>query len=475
MITERVFEYFKQISAIPRGSGHMEKISAFCLDFAKAHNLKAVRDEANNVIIYKPASKDCKNLEPIILQGHLDMVCQKDETCDIDFLTDGIRTYIEGDFIKAKGTTLGADNGIAVAMILAILESNEVTHPPIEAVFTTDEEIGMIGASALSAEFLSAKKMINLDAEEPEYLTVSCAGGMRLTMHESYAAEQVKGQKISLVLQGLLGGHSGVEIHKGRVNANNLAGRILNHLYKKAPFSLASIHGGDKDNVITNYCVVELITQNEESLVKELDDYLLEIKQEMIEREPNFSPLVESKEYGEFSVLPDSVAQKLITSLVCAPNGVIEMSASIAGLVETSINLGIVEAKSDACSLTFAMRSNKNSALLALDERMACFANALGFRSQSSGFYPPWEYNENSSLQNMYMQAYKNKFGKEPIVTALHAGLECGVFAAKIKDLDCIAIGPELNDVHSVSERLSISSTKDCFELLLDVLYNCSK
>jgi len=475
MITDRIFDYFKEICAIPRGSGHMDKISAYCLDFAKTHNLRAVRDEANNVIIYKPASKDSINQEPIILQGHLDMVCQKEETCDIDFLTEGITTYIDGDYIKAKGTTLGADNGIAVTMILAILESDEVTHPPIEAVFTTDEEIGMIGASALSADLLSAKKMINLDAEEPEYLTVSCAGGMRLTMHESYMAEQVKGQKIRIVLQGLLGGHSGVEIHKGRVNANHLAGRILNHLYKKVPFSLASYHGGDKDNVITNYCVVELVTQNEELLVKELNHHLSEIKQEIIEREPDFAPLVEAKEEGEFSVLPDSNAQKLIAALVCAPNGVIEMSASISGLVETSINLGIVDAKNGACSLTFAMRSNKNSALLALNERMECFAKSFGFGSNSSGYYPPWEYNENSSLQSIYIESYKNKFGKEPIVTALHAGLECGVFAAKIKDLDCIAIGPELKDVHSVSERLSISSTKDCFALLLDVLYNCSK
>lgn len=475
MNTDRIFDYFEQISSIPRGSGHMEQISAYCLDFAKAHNLKAVRDEANNVIIYKPASKDSTNQEPVILQGHLDMVCQKEETCDIDFLTDGIQTYIDGDYIKAKGTTLGADNGIAVAMILAILESDDIKHPPIEAVFTSDEEIGMLGANALSAEHLSAKKMINLDAGEPEFLTVSCAGGMRITMHDSYTSEQVKGQKIHIVLHGLLGGHSGVEIHKGRVNANNLAGRILNHLYKKMPFSLVSIHGGDKDNVITNYCEIELITQNEELLVKELNDCLAEIKQEIIEREPDFESIVEVKEKGEFAVLPDSNVRKLIAALVCAPSSVLEMSASIADLVETSINLGIVKAKSDACDLTFAMRSNKDSALLALNERMETFAKTLGFCSDSSGYYPPWEYNDKSTLQSMYVQAYKNIFGKEPIITAIHAGLECGMFAAKIKDLDCIAFGPETIDVHSVSERLSISSTKECYALLLDMLSNCSK
>jgi len=470
----RVFELFNEICAIPHGSGNMEKISRYCLEFAEKNGLQSYRDEAYNVILYKKGSAGYEDTEPVILQGHLDMVCQKTEDCKIDFLKDGITSYVDGDFIKAKGTTLGADNGIAVAMIMAILESDTVIHPPIEAVFTVDEEVGMLGAMALDCERLSAKKMINLDAGGPDVLTVSCAGGINMTMSKAYMPETVKGHKVKITLQGLAGGHSGVEIHKGRVNANVLMGRILNHAMQQHAFAICSLCGGDKDNVITNHCEAELATADGEALQKTLESYLLTVKEEISEREPDFEATVVVEREDAYKVIPKSDGQALIQALACAPSGVLEMSAAIEGLVETSINPGVLKVDEQSSSLTFSMRSNKNTALMALLEKMESYANAFGYEHESYGYYLPWEFNSQSVMQGLYTQAYRNFYGSEPQVRAIHAGLECGVFASKIKNIDCIAIGPQTYDVHSVDERLSISSTQECFVLLQNVLKACT-
>ena len=275
---KNVFKYFEEISAIPRGSGNMNLISDYCESFAKSNNLKHVRDTANNVIIYKPASKDCKNKEPIILQGHLDMVCQKNDGCDIDFSKDGIKLLVKGDFITAKGTTLGADNGIAVAMVLAILADKEISHPPIEAVFTTDEEIGMIGAGKLDMKLLSSKRMINLDSEEDDVMTVSCAGGSDFRVSFDIDKKSVQGKRISVILKGLQGGHSGVEINKGRVNANILAGRFLNYMKNNTCFDIISVNGGDKANAIPNKCVIDISTSQIDDFVNKATYYLNLIK-----------------------------------------------------------------------------------------------------------------------------------------------------------------------------------------------------
>lgn len=467
---ERVFKYFEELSRIPRGSGNMEGISKYCMEFAKKHSLRAVRDEANNVIIFKNGAGGRENSEPIILQGHLDMVCQKEENCDIDFERDGLKLYIDGDYVKAEGTTLGADNGIAVAMIFAILESDTIVHPPIEAVFTTDEEIGMIGAGKLSVDGLKGRKMINLDAEEPGTLTVSCAGGSDFRMTLPIEREKAYGKKVTLCLRGLNGGHSGIEINSGRVNANILAGRVLNFAKNISDFGIISIDGGDKGNAIPNSCTMQMLVENAEDFVDGLERYLEIVKKEIADREKGFEFSVSVSNEGEFDIINSMLRDKLMFLLICAPNGVVEMSAEIDNLVESSLNLGILKTDNDMIVAHFTLRSNKKSALAFLEEKLSALADYVGFKAERFGHYPPWEYKENSKLQAIYKNAFAEEFGYEPEVVAIHAGLECGIFSSAIEGLDCIAIGPKLLDVHTVNERLCISSTQQMFELLLTVL-----
>lgn len=465
-----VFEYFEMLSAIPRGSGDTAKIADFCIDFAKKNSLKSVRDSADNVIIFKEASKGYEKAEPIILQGHLDMVCQKKNGNTKDFSNDGIDLLIEDGFIKADGTTLGADNGIAVAMIMAILADKTLCHPAIEAVFTSDEEIGMIGASKLDFILLSAKRMINLDSEELDVLTVSCAGGAELITSVELKRQTKQGTKVNITLKGLKSGHSGVDINKGRVNACILAGRLLNYLSNSSEISLISIRSGSKPNVIPNECFIELCCDSPLKLIGTAEEYLFQLKEEISARESSFSFDFSIKETESFSVLTDTSLKNIIYILNCVPNGVTEMSAEIEGLVETSLNLGIMKTEEKMLYLVQALRSNKSSSLSYLEEKLKCFFSMFPAVCASSGHYPPWEFKENSSLQELYKKIYKQTTGNEIKVEAIHAGLECGVFASNIKDFDCIAIGPQLYDVHTVNERLDIQSVTIIYEILLKIL-----
>lgn len=470
---ERVFKYFEEISKIPRGSGDMEKISSYCLDFAKKHSLKAFRDEANNVVIYKNAAKGYENSEPVILQGHLDMVCQKDENVQIDFEKDGLEIFVDGDYIKARGTTLGADNGIAVSIILAILESDSLPHPPIEAVFTTDEEIGMVGALSLDLNKLKGRKMINIDSEDPSIVTTSCAGGSDFKVTVPVFRSLVNGTKISLCVRGLKGGHSGVEIDSGRVNSNILMARILNYARSISSFDLINIDGGDKGNAIPLLTNAEIVLTDADTFIEKINDYAKIIKKEISAREPDFEFKAEIIENGEFNVINHDLKDKLISALLCAPNGVIQMSAEIENLVETSLNLGILKTEESEITMLFALRSNKQSALDFLEEKLKVYFSCLECNIETGGHYPPWEFNSNSKLQSMYKKSFSEIKGFEPQIKAIHAGLECGVFSSGLADLDCISIGPEMNDIHTTKERLSISSTKEIFEIVLDVLKNC--
>lgn len=469
---ERVFYYFEEITKIPHGSGDMSAIASFCVNFAKEHNLKYYHDKENNVVIYKNGTKHLKDAEPIILQGHLDMVCQKTEDCSIDFSKDSLEIFINGDFIKAKNTTLGADNGIAVASVLAILESDEYSHPPIEAVFTTDEETGMVGANNLDMSVLNGKKMINIDSEEDDTMTVSCAGGADFLATFNFQREAVNGTEIEIILKGLKGGHSGIEIDKGRVNANILAGRVLNHL-KTTDFNLLSINGGDKTNAITNLCKINLCVNNKDKFIKDATEYFEIIKNEIAVREPYFDYQINVLGNGEFKGINKESANAIIYALTCMPNGVLDMSAEINGLVETSLNLGILSTTENSTELKTSLRSNKMSALSALEDRLKTIFSVLPCECTMFDKYPSWEFNNNSTLQGLFKEVYEKETGETLKVEAIHAGLECGVFASKIKDFDCISIGPTMFDVHTVKERLSISSTERTFKILLKVLENC--
>ena len=464
---EKVFEYFEQISAIPRGSGNMKPIADFCENFAKINLFDYVRDEANNVIVYKPATKGYENAAPVILQGHLDMVCQKDNRIDIDFEKDGLDIYVDGDYIKAMGTTLGADNGIAVAMIMSILASKDISHPPVEALFTTDEETGMFGAAALDGSLFKGKMLINLDSEEQEKLTVSCAGGSEFKMEIPVKREKKNGTEIIISLTGLKGGHSGIEIDKGRINASILAGRFLNEL---TDFHLISITGGDKSNAITNACKIKLLTDATDEFIDIINKCVEVVKKEISDIEPGFEISVSAGEKGDFEVIDESSKDKLCFALLFMPNGVQSMSATIDGLVETSLNLGILKTDADKITFVSALRSNKHVALDALESKLKAFAKFIDCTFETSGHYPPWEFKENSPLQELYKNCFKEKFGYEPIVEAIHAGLECGMLSSKIKDLDAISIGPDLFDVHTTNEKLKISSAREMYELVCDLL-----
>jgi dipeptidase D len=469
---ERVFYYFEEITKIPHGSGDMSAIASFCVEFAKKHNLKYYHDEENNVVIYKDGTNGLENAEPIILQGHLDMVCQKTEDCSFDFSNDSLEIFIDGDFIKAKNTTLGADNGIAVASVLAILESNNYIHPPIEAVFTTDEETGMVGANHLDTSVLKSKRMINIDSEEDDTMTVSCAGGADFLATFNFQREAVEGTEIELILKGLKGGHSGIEIDKGRVNANILAGRVLNHL-KTTDFNLLSINGGDKTNAITNLCKIRVCVKNKDAFITSAKEYLDIVKSEIMAREADFCYEINSLENGNFEAINKESANAIIYALCCIPNGVLDMSAEINGLVETSLNLGILATTENKTELKTSLRSNKMSALGALEDRLKTFFSVLPCECTTFDKYPSWEFNNNSTLQGLFKEVYEKETNETLKVEAIHAGLECGVFASKIKDFDCISIGPTMFDVHTVKERLSISSTERTFKILLKVLENC--
>ena len=471
--TEAVFGYFNEICSIPRGSGNMQKICDYCVEFAEKNGLDVIHDEAQNVVIYKPGTKGYENAEPVILQGHLDMVCQKEESLDFDFLKDPIEAYPDGDFIKAKGTTLGADNGIAVAMIMAVLASRDLPHPPIEAVFTTDEEIGMIGAKKLDASVLKGRKLINLDSEEANILTVSCAGGSDFCLNMPIEKKSASGTMVLLEIDGLKGGHSGTDIDKGRINAALLAGRLLYQLGKSAEFDIISLNGGSKANAIPFYCKAELLCDDGENLRKSIEDCFAGIKDEITAREKDCLIRPSVKESGNFEVFTKSSRDKLLYMLMTTPDGVTGMSAEIEGLVETSLNLGILSTGADSVTMQYALRSNKASALTFLEERMSVFASHNGCRFEISGQYAPWEFKKESRLQELYAEAFYEKYGHAPKIAAIHAGLECAVFAQKIKDSDCISIGPDMFDVHTVRERLSISSAKETFGLLCKILEKC--
>lgn len=470
---ESLFSFFEDISAIPRGSGVRSGIRDYLINFAKERNLRFYTDDADNVIIYKPATKGFENAEGVILQSHTDIVWQKTAGCDIDFEKEGLRIYIDGDFIKAEGTTLGADNGLGVAAALAVLADDALSHPAIEAVFTSDEEIGMIGAGKLDMTRLSGKKLINMDAEEPEVLTVSCAGGSDFIINLPIEKTEAEGTLVKIKIAGLSGGHSGIQISDGRVNADMLLGRILNHMKGKASFYIKSVSGGTKANAIPLESEALVIAEKAEEFTAECDRYIKIIKKEISSREPSFTAECEILPEEKSAAFKKDCAEKVIALLTVAPNGVMEMSKEIDNLVETSLNLGILETTEKSVKAHFALRSNKESALYALEEKMTALANLIGAECETFGHYPPWEFKKNSPLQELYKRIYKEKNGKEPLVEAIHAGLECGLFASKIDDLDAIAIGAMLKDVHTVGEKLSVSSTKDFYEILIKVLENC--
>lgn len=454
-----VFEFFEDLCAIPHGSGDTKRISDYCVQFAKLRNLEYIQDEFNNVIIKKNASPGYENHPAVILQGHLDMVCEKEPDLNFDFASDGLNLAVEGDFVTAKGTTLGGDDGIAVAMALSILNDDALLHPSLEVLFTTDEETGMDGAEGLDMSRLSGKMLINIDSENEGVFTVGCAGGARADIKKKfeYSAE-MNTSKITIL--GLLGGHSGVEIHKNRHNANKLMCELLCKIPK---FNLASLEGGAKDNVIPS--TSECLIYTDCDLQSAIDDFL---KEKYNENDSGFKITVAP---GGVRPVLSSEESREVASLICDfPNGVQSMSKKIEGLVETSLNLGVLTLTNGELKCTFSVRSSVNSEKAQLLERLKSIAQKYNAEFSEHGHYPAWEYRENSPLRDVLVSTFKDLYGKEPVVDVIHAGLECGLFCEKRKDLDAVSIGPDIFDIHSVSERLSISSTARTYAFLCEAL-----
>ena len=449
---EKVFYYFEQISAIPRGSGNVKKIADYLCFFAKVRQLEWERDHANNVIIRKPATPGYEEAATVILQGHTDMVCAKTAESTHDFEKDGLDLRLEDGWISANGTTLGGDNGIAVAYGLAILASDDLDHPPLEVVFTSDEEIGLLGAKALDMSKLKGKFLLNLDSESEGILTVSCAGGSMTTVTLPFTRTFEQGKVSRITFSGLLGGHSGAEIHKGRANAAVLAGEFLGKWSGK----LISARGGSADNAIMSSLTLEVLGEGVEEAAKACEaDFRARYPEE------NITLTVETlHENGG-----EAVSADLGGYLRKAPYGV-----QIDGLVQTSLNVGILETKEDAFVATYSVRSSVEAEKTALNALVAEIATAFGGSAVTEGEYPAWEYRKKSPLRDLMVKVYEDSFGKEMKVEAIHAGLECGLFAGGIPGLDAVSFGPDMADIHTPAERLSVESVSSTWRYLLSAL-----
>jgi dipeptidase D len=512
---KKIFKYFTDICAIPHGSGNLDGIVKYLVDFAKSHNLKYIVDDAKNVIIYKSVSDescDCEATsvgadtirphcrgelcEPVILQAHIDMVCVKDSTSTKDLSKDPLDIYIDGNYLRAKGTSLGADDGIGVAIILAVLDDKENKFPPIEALFTSDEENGMNGALAIDGKLFKGKKLINLDSETEGELTVSCAGGTQYLAEipitrrgEHCEAENRRGEhcepaykNYELRINGLLGGHSGMEIHKGRANAIIELAYVLKSMEEdKIDFYLVSIEAGKFDNVICPEAVCEVaVSSNDENkfknLISELDG---DLKSEYQLTDKNITLTTKlvgddilSSHVGASTASPldHNSTQKIIDILVTIPQGLIEISQEFINIPWTSLNLGVIKTEEDKIVLSGLIRSNNEFRRTKLVKKFETIIINAGGKFFDKGHYPAWEYNKNSKLKEDILKAYKDSFGKDMTVVATHGGLESGLFIEKIKGLEVVSMGPTMEGVHSIDEKLQIDTVGKLYDFLVKFL-----
>ncbi|MCR5324223.1 MAG: aminoacyl-histidine dipeptidase [Lachnospiraceae bacterium] len=474
-----VFKYFEEICSVPHGSGNTKQISDLCASFAEKMGLKYVQDELNNLVIYKPASKGMEDKETIILQGHMDMVCAKTAECMKDMASEGLDIYIDGDHVRAKDTSLGGDDGIAVAIILAILEDDELVHPAIEAVFTVDEEVGMNGARGLDMSLLKGRRMLNLDSEEEGVFTVSCAGGLRMDCEIpcEYENTDEKTMSYNIIIDGLIGGHSGCEIDKGRGNAIKLMSRFLYRASKEIDnLRIADIKGGEFDNVICNRCMARIYVpyQNASALEKLVSEFDGIYKDEFKVTDPEVSikavknDILTNNSINKAFNTVDS--NKIIDSLFLVPQGIAAMSPDINGLVQTSSNIGVVNTYENGLKFTVSVRSSVSSQKHALRDRIEAAVIGFGGNVTIRGEYPGWAYRKDSPVRDTLSRIYEKKTGKKPVITAIHAGLECGLFSEALNGLDCVSIGPELTDIHSVGEKLGIASVGRLYEMVVEFL-----
>lgn len=468
-----VFEYFEEISNIPRGSGNEKEISDYLLNFGKSLGLESIQDKALNVIIKKPGTKGYENAPTVIIQGHMDMVCEKNNGVEYDFEKDPLKLRIVDDYIYATDTTLGADNGIAVAYAMAILASNDIQHPPIEVLITTDEETGMSGAMAIDKENIDGKILINLDNEEEGYLLVSCAGGVRSTGTINIEKQDIKDKAlIKINISGLKGGHSGMDIIKERGNSNKILGRVLKGLSREVKFNIISLNGGSKNNAIPREAeaIISTSINDEETVMNVIKNWNDIIASELRAQDPGVKiegSIASENLEKEFT---DESTSKVLDLLYLYPNGINSKSVDIDGLVESSTNLGVLTTNDTTVEFDSAIRSSVPSLKEEIVLRSKTIVELLGGEFTTTSDYPAWQYNPDSQIREICQRVHKELYGKEAEIVAIHAGVECGLFNEKLGNLDMISFGPNLYDVHTPDEHMSISSVKNCYEYLKAIL-----
>lgn len=468
---KRVFHYFEKICGIPHGSGNTKQISDYLVSFAKDHNLEYVQDEMNNVVIYKEGTPGYENAPAVILQGHMDMVCEKRPDVEHDFTKDGLKLSVSDGFISANGTTLGGDDGIAVAYGLALLESETIAHPPLEVLITVDEEIGLLGAQGFDCSVLKGRRLINLDSEAEGSLWISCAGGLTGTSTFSVTRVEAQGEQVTVKIGGLMGGHSGAEIDKKRANANVLLGRFLYELKEQMDFGLADVQGGQKDNAITREAAAEMVVEDVNALKDFAAGFQKALRKEYTGSDEGITVTVTEKGHTDSKeVLHPTCSEKIIFYLMNVPYGIVKMSGTIENLVETSSNIGILYTSEDEIVASSSVRSSVESARDALSEKIRYLTEFLGGEYEIQGAYPAWEYRKDSPLRDKMVEVYEEVYGEKPNVVAIHAGLECGLFYKKMEGLDCVSLGPDMKDIHTSEEVLDVASTERVWKYLLKVL-----
>lgn len=465
---KKVLEYFEQLTKIPRGSGNEKGVSDYLVSFAKEHGLEVIQDDVLNIIITKKATPGYEDHPKVILQGHLDMVCAKEEGLDFNFEKDPIKLLREGDFLTAEGTTLGADNGIAVAMAMAILTAGDLQHPEITALFTVDEETGMGGVLGLEKGTVDGDILINIDSEEEGVILASCAGGVRSVIDfPIIEKEAVRSEGYKVTIKGLLGGHSGMEINKNRGNAIKLMGRLLELMDRSIAYDLFDITGGEKMNAIAKRCHATIAVEDQEEIERVLEIFRRWIKEEFSTSDPSIEVTIEKNDAKKKAI---SNKKALITLLRLLPQGVQTMSPDIEGLVQSSTNVGVIETTATHIKLKSAIRSSKVSLKDEITDRMDLLADLTGATQMLEASYPAWEYKKESEIRPLMKKVYEKMYDETLEVEAIHAGLECGFLSEKIDDVDMVSLGPNMYDVHTPEEKVSISSVKKVYEFLVEVL-----
>ena len=464
-----VFGFFESLCAIPRGSHHTGPVSEYLVAFAQARGLRYRRDEANNVVIWKDAAPGYEDAPTVMLQGHMDMLVEKERDCARNTDQDGPEIFVDGDEIGARGTTLGADDGIGVAMMLAALDDDQLQHGPLECVFTADEEVGLQGVRALDVSDLKAKFLINLDSMDERVLTVSCAGSTRVVSTLPVKRAHFEGKVCALMVDGFIGGHSGEDIHRGRANANHLMGRALMEIMDRTELRLLTVSGGAKDNTIPRDAAALIAVKD--------PDAAKAVAKELAATLENEYRATESKvrvrlfpTRSSFEPMDEDSTRRAATFLFCAPNGVQMMSVEVPGLVQTSLNFAQVYTEDDDVVARFMIRSSINSQAEETARRVMALTRALGGTATIPSSYSAWQYRPQSHLRDVMTDAFRTVYGIEPRIAAQHASLECGIFSGKIPDLDCISIGPDVINVHTPRERLKVASTWRTWALLRETL-----